>query len=123
MILALARKNLATFEARALADLDTPQKAIEGVVVPVKKSLQRMNEQLRAIESSLGRAYGALSTQLESLLQTQGALQSETTNLVKALRIPAVGARSMGDLQLKRVVALTGMLEHRGGSRTAPLLP
>jgi DNA recombination protein RmuC len=109
--LALARENLAALEARALADLDTRQKAIEGVVFPVRESLQRMDEQLRAIESSRGQAYGALSAQLESLVQTQSALRSETANLVNALRAPAVRGR-WGEIQLKRVVEIAGMLEH-----------
>jgi len=109
--LALARENLSALEARALADLDNRQKAIEGVVVPVKESLQRMDEQVRALESSRRQAYGALSTQLESLVQTQSALRSETANLVKALRAPAVRGR-WGEIQLKRVVEIAGMLEH-----------
>jgi DNA recombination protein RmuC len=109
--LALARENLTALEARALADLDTRQKAIEGVVVPVKESLQKMDEQLRAIESTRGQAYAVLSTQLQSLVQTQNALRSETTNLVKALRAPAVRGR-WGEIQLRRVVEIAGMLKH-----------
>jgi DNA recombination protein RmuC len=109
--LALARENLAAFEARALAHLDTRQTAIEGVVLPVRESLQRMDEQLRAIESNRGQAYGSLSTQLESLVQSQSALRTETANLVKALRAPAVRGR-WGEIQLKRVVEIAGMLEH-----------
>jgi hypothetical protein len=42
--LALAMANLATLEARAVADFDARQKGIEGVVAPVKESLQRMGE-------------------------------------------------------------------------------
>ena len=109
--LTLARENLSAFEARALADLDIRHKAMEGVVVPVKESLQRMDEQLRVIESSRGQAYGALSAQLESLVQTNSALRSETGNLVKALRAPAVRGR-WGEIQLKRVVEIAGMLQH-----------
>jgi DNA recombination protein RmuC len=109
--LALAKENLTAVEARALADLDSRQKAIEGVVIPVKESLEKMDEQLRALESSRGQAYAALSTQLESLLQTQGALRSETANLVKALRVPIVRGR-WGEIQLRRVVEIAGMLKH-----------
>jgi DNA recombination protein RmuC len=109
--LALARENLTALEARALADLDSRQKAIEGVVVPVKESLQKMDEQLRALESSRGQAYAALSTQLQSLVQTQSALRSETANLVKALRAPAVRGR-WGEIQLRRVVEIAGMVKH-----------
>jgi DNA recombination protein RmuC len=109
--LALARENLTALEARALADLDTRQKAIECVVVPVKESLQKMDDQLRAIESSRGQAYVALSTQLQSLVQTQNDLRSETANLVKALRAPAVRGR-WGEIQLRRVVEIAGMIKH-----------
>src|SRR5579883_2877810 len=69
--LALARENLGAIEQRALADLDARHKAIEGVVVPLKESLQKMDDQLRALESSRGQAYAALSTQLKSLVDTQ----------------------------------------------------
>jgi DNA recombination protein RmuC len=47
--LALAMANLATLEACTVADFDARQKGIEGVVAPVKESLQRMGEQRYAI--------------------------------------------------------------------------
>jgi DNA recombination protein RmuC len=109
--LALAKENLKAFETRALAAFDSRQQAIEGVVGPVKESLERMDDQLRAIESSRGQAYAALSTQLQSLVQTQSALRSETSNLVKALRSPVVRGR-WGEIQLRRVVEIAGMLKH-----------
>jgi DNA recombination protein RmuC len=109
--LSLARENLSGFEARAVASLDARHRSIENVVSPVKESLQRMDEQLRAIESSRGQAYAALTNQLESLIQTQSALRSETANLVKALRMPAVRGR-WGEIQLKRVVEIAGMQKH-----------
>jgi DNA recombination protein RmuC len=109
--LALAKENLKAFEIRALAAFDSRQQAIEGVVGPVKESLERMDDQLRAIESSRGQAYAALSTQLQSLVQTQSALRSETSNLVKALRSPVVRGR-WGEIQLRRVVEIAGMLKH-----------
>ncbi|MBV8771812.1 MAG: DNA recombination protein RmuC [Deltaproteobacteria bacterium] len=109
--LALARENLGALESRALADLEARQKAIEGVVVPVKESLQKMDDQLRSIEFSRGQAHAALSTQLQSLLQLQSELRSETANLVKALRAPAVRGR-WGEIQLRRVVEIAGMIKH-----------
>ena len=109
--LALAKENLTAFETRALAAFDSRQQAIEGVVGPVRDSLERMDEQLRAIESSRGQAYAALSTQLQSLAHTQNALRSETSNLVKALRSPVVRGR-WGEIQLRRVVEIAGMLKH-----------
>jgi DNA recombination protein RmuC len=109
--LVLARENLTALGVRALADLDARQKAIEGVVIPVKESLQKMDDQLRVIESSRGQAYAALSTQVQSLVQTQSELRSETAHLVKALRTPAVRGR-WGEIQLRRVVEIAGMIKH-----------
>ncbi len=109
--LTLARENLTALEARALADLDSRHKSIEGVVTPVKETLQKMDDQLRAIESSRGQAYAVLSTQLQSMAQTQSALRSETANLVKALRAPIVRGR-WGEIQLRRVVEIAGMVKH-----------
>ena len=108
--LTLARENLAGVEARAVTDLENRQKAIEGVVGPVRQSLERMDQQIRAMEVTRGQAYGSLSMQLQSLMQSQGDLRSETANLVKALRAPVVRGR-WGEIQLRRVVEMAGMLE------------
>jgi DNA recombination protein RmuC len=109
--LALARENLGAIERRAAADLDARHRAIENIVVPVKESLQKMDDQLRALESIRAQAYAGLSTQLQSLVVTQNELRSETANLVNALRTPAVRGR-WGEIQLRRVVELAGMIKY-----------
>jgi DNA recombination protein RmuC len=56
-------------------------------------------------------AYGALSKHLETMTQTQQALQGETANLVKALSRPEVRGQ-WGEMTLKRLAELAGMVEH-----------
>jgi len=86
------------------------QHAIEQIVNPVKESLGKIDQQVRALETARSQAYGGLTQQVQSLIDTQSALRAETANLVKALRAPSVGGR-WGEVQLKRVVELAGMIE------------
>jgi DNA recombination protein RmuC len=80
------------------------------ILQPVRESLAKVDEQIRAIEVVRGEAYGALTAQVKSLVTTQSELRSETSRLVTALSAPQVRGR-WGEVQLKRVVELAGMLE------------
>ncbi len=107
----LAQTKLADFQHQAKNDLSERQKAIETIVKPVTDCLKQMDEQVRHLEKERANAYGSLTAQVASLLETQKALQSETGNLVKALREPQARGR-WGEIQLRRVVELAGMLDH-----------
>src|SRR5258706_9380335 len=48
--LELARSTFDTIQAQAKGDLETRQKAIEGVVAPLKESLKKYEQQLQEIE-------------------------------------------------------------------------
>ena len=109
--LQLAKTSLERFQSEARGDLDAKQKAVETLVAPIKESLARVDAQIQQMENQRSEAYGAITQQVESLITSQRDLQSETGNLVKALRTPSVRGR-WGEIQLKRVVEMAGMMAY-----------
>jgi DNA recombination protein RmuC len=109
--LELAKTQLETFHKSAESDLQARQTAIANLVNPLKTSLDKFDSAIQDIEKARNTAYGSLAQHLQSLSESQNKLQLETSNLVKALRTPNVRGR-WGEIQLKRVAELAGMLEH-----------
>ena len=107
----LAQATLEKFQEGARSDLDKRQVAIDALVKPVRETLQKFDVKIGEIEKSRIEAYGGLTQQVRGLADAQVTLQREASNLVKALGSPRVRGR-WGELQLRRVIELAGMLEH-----------
>jgi DNA recombination protein RmuC len=103
--------QLERLQAHAKDDLERRQKAVEQLVSPLKESLEKVDGQVRSLERARQQAYGSIVEQINSLAQGQDKLRLETGSLVKALRTPHVRGR-WGEMQLKRVVELAGMVAH-----------
>lgn len=109
--LKLAQENLKHFQTKAQSDLAQKEQAIENLVKPIKDALEKTEKQIRTMEHERKEAYGSLTKHLETMTQTQQALQGETANLVKALSRPEVRGQ-WGEMTLKRLAELAGMVEH-----------
>ena len=106
----VARASMGEFQQMAASDLDARRKEIGQLVQPISESLERVDHRLHELERERIGHYSALTEQLKSVAASHEQLQSETQNLVRALRSPNVRGR-WGEIQLKRVVEMAGMLE------------
>ena len=107
----LARATLAETQQAARGDLQLRQRAIGELVAPVRESLEKVDSSIQQLEKARAGAYAALHEQVRGLLETQAYLRAETGKLVTALRTPAVRG-NWGEIQLRRVVEMAGMLDH-----------
>ena len=85
--------------------------AIADLVAPVRTSLDRVDSRIRDLEAARAGAYAALHEQVRGLLESQAQLRTETGKLVTALRTPSARGH-WGEIQLRRVVEMAGMLDH-----------
>ncbi|HEX5045525.1 MAG TPA: DNA recombination protein RmuC, partial [Gammaproteobacteria bacterium] len=110
--LQLASATLEKLQERAKGDLGEREQAVQPLVQPLREQLAKVDAQLGAMEKTREHAYAASNEQLRGLVETHlPSLRTETQSLVKALRQPTVRGR-WGEVQLKRVVEMAGMLEH-----------
>ena len=83
----------------------------ESRMKPIRETLDRFEAQSRALEERRMVEIAAIPPMLQLVTDAQEALRRETGNLVTALRAPEVRGR-WGEMQLKRVVELSGMIDH-----------
>jgi DNA recombination protein RmuC len=91
--------------------VDVAQKDIEEKQKAIREMVEKIHAQMRLLENERKSDHGAMKQQLTALMDAEHQLKSETSKLVKALRSPA-GRGRWGEIQLKRVVELAGMLQH-----------
>lgn len=108
---ALAEAKLGTAKATAEGELAQRQQAIEGMVAPLRDSLEKVQQQLRTVERERAGSYSQLLEQIGMMRTTSEQLQTETKQLVTALRAPQVRGR-WGEMQLERAVEAAGLTEH-----------
>ncbi len=109
--LQMAGERLKRTEQEHASQLDQRRQAVEHLVKPIAESLDQVRKELGTVEKARLEAYGELRQQVRTMNQTSEQLRTETAQLVSALRAPQVRGR-WGELQLRRVVEASGMVEH-----------
>lgn len=109
--LKLANEKFQQLQQMSVSELSKKEQSVENLVKPIREALEKTEKQLHEMEKHSRETHGSLSRHLETMAQTQQLLQSETRNLVQALRRPEVRGQ-WGEMTLKRLAELAGMVEH-----------
>ncbi len=109
--LTLAKESFAQLNQQSKHDLERKQQDISNTLKPIQETLQRFDHKLSDLEKTRIEAFSSISTHISMISESNEKLKQETNNLVKALRAPQVRGR-WGEMQLRRVVEMAGMMEH-----------
>jgi DNA recombination protein RmuC len=107
--LQLARTSLDQARQGASADLDARQKDISALVEPMKRTLEKLDAQLRTSDKD----HATLRGQLQAVNETQALLRQQTQALVGALKSPNQRGR-WGEIQLRNILERAGLSEFCG---------
>ena len=99
------RENSAAFAEQTMGRLDQ-------YVRPLKESLDKVETNVQTLEERRQRAYGELHKELDLLRQTSEGLRTQTGNLTVALRGNPQVRGQWGEIQLRRVIEMAGMLPY-----------
>lgn len=109
--LGLAKSQFDGVLEKANLTFDQKQQQFQHLLEPIAKSLEQVNSQVQTVEKHRIEAFADLKRQLTDLVSSQKDLRHETATLVKALRTPHARGQ-WGEMQLKRVVEMAGMIDH-----------
>jgi len=110
-LLKIAKERIGAEHSKGAAQLLEAKNAVDALVKPLGEAIKRTDEQLQRIGREWASERASLAEQFRGMNEAQRGLRDETNKLVRALREPHVRGR-YGELQLRRVVELAGMLEH-----------
>ena len=110
----LAKASFEGFQKEAALQFDSRQKTIDGLVQPIAETLKKVDVKLAQAELERLDAYARLTEKVS-------ALGSTADSLSRALRTPAVRGR-WGEMQLRRVVEIAGMLQRCDFDEQPPLV-
>ena len=109
--LALADERFAKHSEVADKGLAKNKADLAELIAPMRDTLTRYEEQIKAIETARTDAYGQLKEQIATVAAGQLAVRDEAAKLVSALRSSGKTSGSWGEQQLRNVLEMAGLRE------------
>lgn len=104
-----ARSSMDSQET-ASNERDQRNVAVESLVKPVTATLSKVENRIVELEQARQASEKSLNEQVRQLVSAQLGLQKENSLLARAIREP--GSGSWGEVQLRRVIEMSGMQAH-----------
>ncbi len=108
--LKLADPKIGPVHKEASFDLGRRHQELDSLVAPIRDTLAQVGIKLNEVERQRISDTAGIRSTLEAVQHANHRLEREAQSLVKALRTPNVRGR-WGEVQLRRVVELAGMIE------------
>ncbi len=105
------RETTAQLQTLSADAAERNSRAMAGILEPVRSSLEKVDARILDLERARAGAYAGLQEQVRGLTDLQSQLRTDTGKLLTALRQPTVRG-NWGEMQLRRVVEMAGMVEH-----------
>ncbi len=88
------------------------ERALASLTRPLEENLATLKEEINRLERRREKAYGQLEEKLRTLVQEHLPRLEEETRLLKRLFEIPQSRGQWGEIQLKRLIELAGLLEH-----------
>lgn len=106
-----AAETLKLHRSESQKELANNKEALAQLVQPMRETLGRYGEELKALETRREQAYGSISEQLAQVATGQQAVRHEAGKIVAALRSSSKASGAWGEAQLRNVLEMAGLRE------------
>lgn len=110
--LELANQKFKINTTEAAGQLETRKKEVEALVTPIREKLTELEKATKDLETKREGAYSSLQQRLQELASQTLTLRDSTTALTASLRGSSQARGRWGEVQLKNLVELAGMVNH-----------
>src|SRR5262245_46849096 len=110
--LELGKQALEASARGAAGDLELRKKEIEALLSPMREELGKLTAASAAMDVKREGAYATIQQMVATLGGQAQRLEKQTADLATALRGSSQARGRWGEVQLRRIVELAGMLEH-----------
>ncbi|WP_291380507.1 DNA recombination protein RmuC [Demequina sp.] len=110
-LLAVAQERLTRERQVADAELAKREESVKTMVEPIAKALAEVQKQTTETDKNRAEGQAALAQQVRQMLDASEKLDKKTSDFINTLRRSDVRG-NWGEVQLRRVVELSGMVNH-----------